>query len=309
MQLVNPCHARPGLARWKGGRAPVTPSPSRNRPSAIGGANANANRPQIRPKLNTIRRAADGRVRKRCHSCAHPCCAARGVRLPFPRVLGRPLALAASLSSRPPRARLRGAQAALPQSPIQRELSVQCWDDLHRIAASLKDGLVTSVLLTEKLQALDARNRVRRGMAEYRCLLRTIDILTFMSESAYRRRVGRMLNIGETIHKLARDVAYDQQGVLSAHDFACQHNRATCLSLPINVIAVWNTRYLQAAWDYLRTEEYPLQNDDLTHLSPILSGHIHLHGSHHFDCQAPKTRQGQVRPLRVASVASMASMV
>src|SRR6266567_429635 len=35
----------------------------------------------------------------------------------------------------------------------------------------------------------------------------------------------------------------------------------------------------------------------LAHLSPILSGHINLHGSHHFDLQAPKKRQGHLPPL------------
>ncbi len=38
---------------------------------------------------------------------------------------------------------------------IQRELIVRCWDDMHRISASLKDGTVTAVLLVTKLQALD----------------------------------------------------------------------------------------------------------------------------------------------------------
>src|SRR6266566_6515944 len=31
---------------------------------------------------------------------------------------------------------------------IQRDLIVRCWDDMHRISASLKDGTVTAVLLT-----------------------------------------------------------------------------------------------------------------------------------------------------------------
>jgi hypothetical protein len=39
----------------------------------------------------------------------------------------------------------------------------------------------------------------------------------------------------------------------------------------------------------------------LEHLSPVLSGHMLLHGSHHFDLQAPKKRQGQHRPLRIAA--------
>jgi hypothetical protein len=55
------------------------------------------------------------------------------------------------------------------------------------------------------------------------------------------------------------------------------------------------------ALDHLRQTGYPVQNEDLGHLSPILSGHINLHGSHPFDFQAPKKRQGQLPPLRIAA--------
>jgi hypothetical protein len=56
--------------------------------------------------------------------------------------------------------------------------------------------------------------------------------------------------------------------------------------------------YMQAALDHLRATGYSILETDLEHLSPIVSGHINLHGSHHFDLQAPKRRQGQLRPLR-----------
>ncbi len=183
---------------------------------------------------------------------------------------------------------------------IQRELIVRGFDDMHRISASLKDGTVTAVLLTAKLQALDNKNLIHRGLEEYGRLLKTIDILTYLSDQPYRRRIGRMLNKGEAVHSLARQVAYGQLGILTDRDLTSQLNRATCLSLLLNVIAVWNTRYMQAALDHLRATEYPVLESDLEHLSPILSGHINLHGSHHFDLQAPKKRQGQLRPLRTA---------
>jgi len=185
--------------------------------------------------------------------------------------------------------------------PIRRDLITRCWDDMHRAAASLKDGTVTATSLVDKLQALDRKNLVHRGLEDYGRVLKTIDILTYISDRPYRRRVGRMLNKGEAVHSLAREVSYGQQGVLPDRDFAGQVNRATCLSLLINVIAVWDTRYMQAAVDHLRAEGYPVQDEDLGHLSPSLSGHINLHGSHSFDFRGPKKRQGRLRPLRIAS--------
>ncbi|HEY6410247.1 MAG TPA: Tn3 family transposase [Ktedonobacteraceae bacterium] len=121
-------------------------------------------------------------------------------------------------------------------------------------------------------------------------------ILTFLSDQPYRRCVGRMLNKGELVHSLARLISYRQLGLLTDRDLTSQLNRATCLSLLLNVIAIWNSRYMQAALDHLRATGYPVQESDLEHLSPILSGHINLHRSHHFDLQAPKKRQGQLGP-------------
>lgn len=182
---------------------------------------------------------------------------------------------------------------------IGRELIVRCWDDMHRVAASLKDGTVTAVLLTEKLQALERKNLIHRGLEEYGRLLKTIDMLSYISDQPYRQRVRGMLNKGEAVHSLAREVAYGQLGILTERDFAGQLNRATCLSLLLNVIAVWNTRYMQAALEHLRGNGYVVRSSDLAHLSPVISAHILLHGTHHFDLQAPKRRQGQLRPLRV----------
>lgn len=71
---------------------------------------------------------------------------------------------------------------------------MSCWDDMHRISASLKDGTVTAVLLTSKLQALDNKNLIHRGLEEYGRILYTMDVLTFLSDQPHRRKLGRMLN-------------------------------------------------------------------------------------------------------------------
>jgi TnpA family transposase len=60
-----------------------------------------------------------------------------------------------------------------------------------------------AVLLVAKLQALDNKNLIHRGLEEYGRLLKTIDILTYLSDKPYRRRIGRMLNKGEAVPSLA----------------------------------------------------------------------------------------------------------
>ncbi len=75
---------------------------------------------------------------------------------------------------------------------IRRDLIARCFDDMHRISASLKDGTVTAVLLTSKLLALDNKNLIHCGLEEYGRILSTVDMLTFISDKPHRRKVGRM---------------------------------------------------------------------------------------------------------------------
>jgi len=55
------------------------------------------------------------------------------------------------------------------------------------------------------------------------------------------------LNKGEHLHSLARDIAFGRQGRFHDRGYEAQLNRASALSLAINAIAVWNTRYFERA--------------------------------------------------------------
>ncbi len=167
--------------------------------------------------------------------------------------------------------------------PINRDLIRRCWDDMHRVAASLKDGTVTATLLVGKLHALQRKNSVHRAIQELGRLHKTLFILRFISDEDYRRHIGRTLNRGETLHALARELFFGQQGIFRERAYEAQLNRATCLSVLMNAIIVWNTRYMMKALDHLRATGYPVNDADLTYLSPVLWDHITFRGSYHFD--------------------------
>ncbi len=65
----------------------------------------------------------------------------------------------------------------------------------------------------------------------------------------------------------------------------------------INAIVVWDTRHMSAALEHLRSRGHEVDETDLEHLSPLLSEHINLHGSYHFDLSGASRRQW-LRPLR-----------
>jgi hypothetical protein len=74
----------------------------------------------------------------------------------------------------------------------------------------------------------------------------------------------------------------------------------SALSLVINALTVWNTRYLQAAAEELARRGGPIPEDAWTHLTPLLWEHIHLVGHYRFE---EPVITGELRPLPMEEIA------
>jgi hypothetical protein len=76
-----------------------------------------------------------------------------------------------------------------------------------------------------------------------------------------------------------------------------QEDQLGALGLVVNIIVLWNTIYIDAALQQLRTEGFPVKAEDLARLSPLVFDHIKLLGRYSFSL--PDSVQcGQLRPLR-----------
>ena len=63
------------------------------------------------------------------------------------------------------------------------------------------------------------------------------------------------------------------------------------------MIVLWNTVYMEAALDRLRQDGYPVQNEDVARLSPLLHEHINMLGRYSFSVPEAVAK-GELRPLR-----------
>jgi len=172
------------------------------------------------------------------------------------------------------------------------------WDDLLRVAWSLKSGHVTASLLVSKLQARPRQNRLTRLLQEYGRLAKTLHVLRCLESEAYRRRIGAQLNKGEALHALRSWLVFGGDGKIRRKQEEAQTEQAGCLNLMANAVVVWNTLYMQAAADALRAEGHDVRDEDLAHLSPARHEHVNRYGRYRFDVEgAPDGRA--LRPLRV----------
>jgi len=69
------------------------------------------------------------------------------------------------------------------------------------------------------------------------------------------------------------------------------------LGLIVNVIVLWNTIYMDAALQQLRSEGFEVRDDDVARLSPLGHEHINMLGRYAFSLP-DKIARGELRPLR-----------
>jgi len=163
---------------------------------------------------------------------------------------------------------------------INTDLIAQHWDDLLRLAGSLKLGLVQATSIMRTLQVGDRPTKLAQAVAE--CVDKTVDILTSINDEVKRRRTLTQLNRGEDRHSLARIVFHGKRGELRQHYREGQEDQLGTLGLVLNVILLWNTIYMDAALEQLRNEGFPVNPEDVARLSPLIYDHINFHGRYAF---------------------------
>ncbi len=192
-----------------------------------------------------------------------------------------------------------GALNNLARHPVNTGLIARNWDDLLRVAGSLKLGTVSASELMRTLQGGSRPATLARALGELGRVAKTLYLLAYLDDERYRRRILTQLNRGEGRHRLARAVFHGQRGELRQRYREGQEDQLDALGLVVNVLVLWNTRYLAAALAQLRAQGATVKPEDVERLSPLGHTHINLLGRYHFAVSEPVQR-GELRPLRVA---------
>jgi len=171
------------------------------------------------------------------------------------------------------------------------------WDDMLRLAGSLKLGRVPATGIMRTLPAGDRPTRLAQAIAEYGRIDKTLHTLTYIDDEAKRRATLTQLNRGEGRHSVGRAVFHGKRGELRQHYREGQEDQLGALGLVLNMIALWNTIYMEAALNQLREEGYPVLGGDVRRLSPLLHEHINMLGRYSFS-MPDAVAKAELRPFR-----------
>ena len=119
------------------------------------------------------------------------------------------------------------------------------WEDVLRLAASIRQGTVTASLMLRKLGSYPRQNGLAVALRELGRIERTLFALDWMQNIELRRRVHIGLNKGEAKNALARAVFLNRLGEIRDRSFENQRYRASGLNLVVAAIILWNTVYLE----------------------------------------------------------------
>jgi TnpA family transposase len=181
------------------------------------------------------------------------------------------------------------------------ELVAETWDDLLRVAASVKYGHATASLVVGKLcSSRRQQNALTSAVKEHGALRRTIYAARYLADEAYRRRITRQLNKGENLHALRRELAYANEGAVRGRHHEEQTEQMWCLTLTTNAIVTWTTEYYGLAIAALRSAGRRIDDDVLAHVWPSHHENVNFYGTHSVDVagELAKLDADGYRPLR-----------
>ena len=91
------------------------------------------------------------------------------------------------------------------------------------------------------LQTHDRPTPLARALEELGRIIKTLYMLRYIDDEAYRRRILTQLNRGEGRHSVARAVFHGQRGELRQRYREGQEDQLGALGLVVNAIVLWNT--------------------------------------------------------------------
>ena len=180
-----------------------------------------------------------------------------------------------------------GALQPLLRGRINVDLILEQWDQLVRLAASLKDRLTPAHVVMQRLANANASDRLAGALTQLGRLMKTLHILRYIQEEPLRDAIQLQLNRGEFRHILAKSLFFANWGSFRSGDYEEVMNKASCLSLLSNAVLVWNTVHIARIVDQLRAAGHEVKDEDLARVSPLAHAHVIPNGSYF---QSPRRR-------------------
>jgi len=193
-------------------------------------------------------------------------------------------------------------------STVDTALIREQWDQLVRVAASLRNRTAPAHVVLRRLASSAPSDRLAKALTALGRALRSLYLLRYIHEEDLRARMQLQVNRGEGRHQVARRLFFANQGAFQTGDYEEIMNKATCLSLLSNAALVWNTVQMSRIIEQLRASGETITNEELARISPLAFSHIIPNGTYFAQRTSGKHEgksNGHMSPVGTSVVSDM----
>jgi TnpA family transposase len=140
------------------------------------------------------------------------------------------------------------------------------WPDILRVIASIYTGAVRAYDIIRMLQRDGKPTPLGEAIQSYGRIFKSLHILAYLDNEAYRRDIKAIRNLQEGRHSLARRVFHGKHGELYQRYHTGMEDQLSALGLVLNCIVLWNTVYMNAALEQLRARGHHVLDQDIARL-------------------------------------------
>ena len=159
------------------------------------------------------------------------------------------------------------------------------WDDLVRLAASIRAGKVSAAHAIHRLGSAAVGDPLHRAAEHLGRLLRTLFLCDYLAIPDYRREIHTLLNRGESVHQLQRAI----HGGQVAPERGRRRQEMAAISgahaLLTNIVLAWNTSRMDGVVARLHRDGLGIEEDWLRRIGPAHFSHINFRGTFRFNVE------------------------
>ncbi len=171
---------------------------------------------------------------------------------------------------------------ALFSATVDLNLIAEQWEGVVRVAASLKNRIVSANVIARRLASSASSNRLAKALLHLGQLVRTVYLLRYLNDPVIRQQVRTQLNRGEARQDLALRLFFADQGMFRSGDYYQMMNRASCLSLLSNAVLVYNTLRIGHVLERAKAQGQEFTPEAIAHVSPLARRHVIVNGTYDF---------------------------
>ncbi|KFJ67107.1 tn3 transposase DDE domain protein [Francisella tularensis subsp. novicida] len=178
-----------------------------------------------------------------------------------------------------------GAFEPLMTKTVDLDIIQEQWDNILRIAISLKRKTVQANIVVQRLTSSGPADRLTRAFINLGRIVKTKYILQYLTDKDLRQTVQTQLNKGEYRHKLPRWIFFANQGEFTTGDYEEIMNKASSLSLVSNAILMWNTIKIDEIIKSLEEQNIKVSKEALSHISLLPFKHVLPNGTYFIETE------------------------